>query len=71
MKKLKKLLKKLKGEGIFSALWYVSFVLWFGLIGRTIIVSDLHIIFKILMIIGGLWWGFYVFIMHYSLNEEE
>lgn len=71
--KIKKLLKNLRAEreGFFSILWYVSLVLWFGFVGRIIIVSEMHIILKILMIIGCLWWGFYVFVLHYNLSEED
>ena len=69
--KIKKFLFKLEDEGFFSILWYFSLVLWFGFVGRVIIVSNLHIIVKTLMIIGDLWWLFYVFCQHYFNNENE
>lgn len=73
MKKLKKLLKELKTErkGLLSILWYITFVLWFGFVGRTIIVSEMHVILKIVMIAGCLWWCFYTFVLHYSNTENE
>ena len=71
MKKLiKKIIGFLKDDDLLGVLWYIGCVLWFGFVGRMIIVSDQHIIVKILMIIGDLWWGFYAFIKHYNSIEE-
>ena len=60
----------LKDKSTLEALWYIGYVLWFGFVGRIIIVSDLSIIVKIIMIIGDLWWGFYVFMSYYNSTKE-
>lgn len=41
-------------------------VSWFGYIGRLICISDIHIVFKILLMIGDLAIGFYTFILDYN-----
>ena len=72
MKKLIcKILETLKDPDFLGVLWYIAYVLWFGFVGRIIIISDLHIIAKILMIAGDLCWGFYVFVLHYNNLDEE
>ncbi len=65
-----KVVEFLTDEGFLGVLWYVLYVMWFGFTGRIIITSNQHIIVKILMIIGDLWWGFYVFISHYNSTSE-
>jgi hypothetical protein len=67
---INKIKEFLKDKNTLEALWYISCILWFGFVGRIIIVSDLHIIVKIIMIIGDLWWGFYVFMSYYESNKE-
>ena len=67
---IKKIIGFLKDENFLEVLWYVSYVLWFGFVGRMIIVSDQHIIVKILMIIGDLWWAIYVFMHYYNSTKE-
>lgn len=71
---MKKIINKIKDfftdEGNLDFLWYISYVFWFGFVGRIIIVSEIHIAFKIIMIIGDLWWALYVFIQHFNSNKE-
>lgn len=67
---INKIKEFLKDKNTLEALWYISYIFWFGFVGRIIIVSDLHIIVKIIMIIGDLWWGFYVFMSYYDSTKE-
>ena len=71
---MKRLINKIKDvltdDATLDVLFYIAFVLWFGFVGRFIIVSELHIIAKILLIIGDLWWAFYTFMLHYGSNKE-
>ena len=71
MKKLiGKIVEFLTDEETLSGLWYIIYVLWFGFVGRMIIVSDQHIIVKILMLIGDLWWALYAFMKHYNSIDK-
>ena len=70
MKKIRKFIEFLTSKEVLGVLWYVTYVLWFGFVGRMIIVSDQHIVVKILMIIGGLFWAFYALISHINSMEE-
>ena len=67
---MKKIVKFISSEEFLSLLWYVLYVLWFGLVGRIIITSNQHIVVKILMLIGDLWWAFYAFMSHYNSIEK-
>lgn len=55
-----KIVETLKDKNFLDSVLFIVYILWFGFVGRIIIVSELHIIVKILMIIGDLWWGLYV-----------
>ena len=71
---MKRLINKIKDVFTDNSTWdgllYIVHILWFGFVGRIIIVSELHIIVKILMIIGDIWWAFYTFMLHYDSNKE-
>jgi hypothetical protein len=72
MKKLKdKLLDIITDDNFLEALWYIVYVLWFGFVGRMIIISDLHIIVRILMLLGDLWWALYIFAQHHYNSDKE
>ena len=71
MKKvLSKIVEFISDSKFLSFLWYIVYVMWFGFVGRMIIVSDQHIIVKILMLIGDVWWALYTFIHHYNSTDE-
>ena len=65
-----KIVEFLTDHNFLSVLWYILYVAWFGFVGRMIIVSNQHIIVKILMLIGDIWWGFYTFAHHYNSIDK-
>jgi len=52
-------------------IWFCLVLGWFGFIGRLICVSDIHIVFKILLMIGDLAIGFYTFVLYYNETTED
>jgi hypothetical protein len=71
---MKKLLDKVKEVLTSKYFWdtvlLFAYIFWFGFVGRFIIKSDLNIFVKIIMLIGDVWWAFYIFILHYNSNKE-
>ena len=72
--RIKKLFSKIidffTDGGNLDALWFIFFVFWFGFIGRIIIISDIHIVFKIIMIAGDLLLALYMFVQHHNSTKE-
>lgn len=66
-----KIAKLLTDDNFLEFLWYILYVLWFGFVGRIIITSNQHIIVKILMLAGDIWWALYVIAQHNNSNKEE
>lgn len=66
-----KIVKALTDENFLEFLWYILYVMWFGYVGRIIITSNQHIIIKILLIAGDLWWALYVIAQHHNNSNNE
>ena len=50
-------------------LWLLVLTAWFGYIGRLILISDIHIAYKILLLIGDFVIGLYNFIVYYKESQ--
>ena len=71
MKKvIDKIVEFLTDDNFLEFLWWMVYVFWFGFVGRMIIVSDQHIIVKIIMLAGDLWWGLYAFASKHNSSNK-
>ena len=57
-------------EGNLDVLLGIFYIFWFGFVGRIIIISDIHVVFKIIMIAGDLFLALYMFVQHHNSNKE-
>lgn len=72
MKKLiRKIVEFFTDEGNLDALFTIFYIFWFGFVGRIIIMSDIHIVFKIIMIAGDLIIGLYMFVQQHNNSTKE
>lgn len=72
--RIKKLFSKIidffTNEGNLDALLGIFYIFWFGFVGRIIIISDIHIVFKIIMIAGDLFLALYMFVQQHNSTKE-
>ena len=72
MKKLiRKIVEFFTDESNLNVLWVIFCVFWFGFVGRIIIISDIHIAFKIIMIAGDLIMALYMFVQQHNNSTKE
>ena len=69
MKKIKEFLKKIKD--IITIIHFFGFSLWFGYVCKLIIETNIHLIFKIVLVGVGIFLEFLLYIFQYHEHGEE